>query len=288
MSEPSRPRTRVHFHDDRRPSVLFVVDERIVAGHISDIHDDGFTIITTEDFSQVESPLIETMFLGRIDDQRFIENLRIARVRHAGVSESWSLTIFIGDKVRLHEFHRLLDSSRGDPALAVDPTVDRSRLPRIEPSKHYTQEAVDTRLEWLRKTTGGQLRNIDTHAFRIESLAGNVENFVGAVQVPLGIAGPIQVNGLYAKGPVAIPMATTEGALVASLNRGALALNRCGGVTVHVRRQRIDWPARSSATSSASAFRPCCFRWRRSPRRRWSESCPSTSPRWAGEPHPGD
>ncbi|GDX81324.1 hypothetical protein LBMAG42_31350 [Deltaproteobacteria bacterium] len=219
--------------------MLFVVDERILAGHISDIHDDGFSIITTEDFSQMESRIIETLFLGALDEQRFIENLRIARVRHADVSDSWSLTVFIGDKARLGEFHQLLEAARGDRTQTVDPSVDRARLPRIEPAKHYTQEAVDTRLDWLRRTTGAELQNIDTHAFRIESLAGNVENFVGAVQVPLGIAGPIRVNGLYAKGPVAIPMATTEGALVASLNRGAVALNRCGGVTVHVRRQRM-------------------------------------------------
>lgn len=239
MSAPDAPQTRVFFHEARRPQVLFVVDERIVAGHISDIHDDGFSIVTTEDFSQVESRIIETMFLGALDDQRFIEHLRIARVRHADVSDSWSLTVYIGDKAQLSELHRLLDAARGDPTPAVDLSVDRSRLPRIEPAKHYTPEAVDTRLRWLRKTTGAELQNIDTHAFRIESLAGNIENFVGAVQVPLGIAGPIVVNGLYAKGPVAIPMATTEGALVASLNRGAVALNRCGGVTVHVRRQRM-------------------------------------------------
>ncbi len=238
-SEAGQARTRVYFHEDRRPPVLFVVEERIFAGHISDIHDDGFSIITTEDFSAVESTMIETMFLGRIEDQRFVEQLRIARVRHAELSGSWSLTIFVGDKARLHAFHRMLGATTREDALAIDPTVDRTRLPRIEPAKHYTQAAVDTRLEWLRKTTGSALLNIDEHAFRIESLAGNVENFVGAVQVPLGIAGPILVNGLYAKGHVAIPMATTEGALVASLNRGAMALNRCGGVTVHVRRQRM-------------------------------------------------
>ncbi len=239
MTAPELIKTRVFFHEDRKPPVLFVVDGHIFSGHISDIHDDGFSIVTAQDFSQVESSTIETMFLGRIDEQKFLKHLRIARVRHADLSGSWSLTVFLGDKAQSNAFHRLLDHASHDVTLKVDPSVDRTRLPRIPPSKHYTQEAVDTRLEWIRSTTGRAVRNIDKHAFRIESLAGNVENFVGAVQVPLGIAGPIQVNGLYAKGHVAVPMATTEGALVASLNRGAAALNKCGGVTVHVRRQRM-------------------------------------------------
>ncbi len=239
MSARKHGKTRVFFHEDRRPPVLMVVEGRIFAGRITDIHDDGFTIVTNEDFSQVESDTIETMFLGRIDDQKFVEDLRIARVRHADLSGSWSLTVFIADKARAADLHALLDSGSHGAAHVIDPTVDRTRLPRIAPSEHYTQEAVDTRLDWVRRTTGRQLPNIDKHAFRIESLAGSVENFVGAVQVPLGIAGPILVNGLYAKGHVAVPMATTEGALVASLNRGAMALNKCGGVTVHVRRQRM-------------------------------------------------
>lgn len=216
-----------------------MVDGAIFSGRISDLHDDGFSIVTQDDFSQVETRRIETMFLGRLEEQRFIEDLRIARVRHADLSGSWTLTVYIGDKARLQAFHHLLQATHRETSHAIDPDVDRTRLPRIEPSRHYTPEAVHTRLEWIRKTTGSPCVNIDKHAFRIESLAGNVENFVGAVQVPIGIAGPLQVNGLYAKGHVAIPIATTEGALVASLNRGARALNASGGVTVHVRRQRM-------------------------------------------------
>jgi hydroxymethylglutaryl-CoA reductase (NADPH) len=59
--------------------------------------------------------------------------------------------------------------------------------------------------------------------------AGNCEHFVGVAQVPIGIAGPIKINGEHAKGEFLVPMATAEGTLVASYNRGIKVLNQCGG-----------------------------------------------------------
>ncbi len=60
----------------------------------------------------------------------------------------------------------------------------------------------------------------------------NCENMIGAVQVPLGVAGPLLVNGRYAKGEYYIPLATTEAALVASVNRGCKSITRSGGAVV--------------------------------------------------------
>jgi hydroxymethylglutaryl-CoA reductase (NADPH) len=62
----------------------------------------------------------------------------------------------------------------------------------------------------------------------------NIENLIGCVKVPLGVIGPLRINGLNAVGDYAIPMATTEAALVASYARGANAANRAGGVTTAV------------------------------------------------------
>lgn len=59
--------------------------------------------------------------------------------------------------------------------------------------------------------------------------AGNIENYVGTVRLPLGLAGPLRVNGLFARGDYYLPLATTEAALVASYHRGATLLNRAGG-----------------------------------------------------------
>lgn len=54
--------------------------------------------------------------------------------------------------------------------------------------------------------------------------------FIGVAQVSLGIAGPIKINGEHAKGDFLIPLATSEGTLVASYNRGMKVVNLCGGV----------------------------------------------------------
>lgn len=59
--------------------------------------------------------------------------------------------------------------------------------------------------------------------------ARNIENFVGTVKVPVGIAGPLRVNGTYAGGDYYVPLATTEAALVASYNRGTRVISESGG-----------------------------------------------------------
>ena len=65
-----------------------------------------------------------------------------------------------------------------------------------------------------------------------ENYQANIENMIGTVKIPVGVIGPLRVNGLHANGDYLIPLATTEAALVASYNRGAKAVNKAGGVTV--------------------------------------------------------
>lgn len=64
----------------------------------------------------------------------------------------------------------------------------------------------------------------------------NIENVIGTISIPLGVVGPIKINGGYAKGSFYLPIATTEGALVASIARGTKAINESGGAEVNVYR----------------------------------------------------
>jgi hydroxymethylglutaryl-CoA reductase (NADPH) len=68
----------------------------------------------------------------------------------------------------------------------------------------------------------------------------NVEYFIGTVKMPVGLAGPLRVNGLFAQGDFYVPLATTEAALVASHNRGARLISEAGGCSAMVLNEGIS------------------------------------------------
>lgn len=105
----------------------------------------------------------------------------------------------------------------------------RVRIPRSE-DDDYADAAIRARQRFAEQFTQQDFRHLKHYSFDAHQLQGNCENFVGVAQVPVGLAGPLTVNGEHAQGDFLIPMATTEGTLVASYNRGIQVLNLCGGV----------------------------------------------------------
>jgi hydroxymethylglutaryl-CoA reductase (NADPH) len=67
-----------------------------------------------------------------------------------------------------------------------------------------------------------------------EAQKRNIENPIGAIQIPVGLAGPLKINGINTQGEFYVPLATTEGALVASVNRGCSAITDAGGANVRI------------------------------------------------------
>jgi hydroxymethylglutaryl-CoA reductase (NADPH) len=63
----------------------------------------------------------------------------------------------------------------------------------------------------------------------LQPYAANIENCIGTVKIPVGIAGPLRVNGTFAKGDYLLPLATSEAALIASYHRGAVVISKSGG-----------------------------------------------------------
>ncbi len=109
----------------------------------------------------------------------------------------------------------------------------RVRIPRSG-EDDYSDEAAAARRAFVREQTGTDLDHVGRYSLDPATLPGNIENFTGVAQVPLGIAGPVRITGEHAQGDFYIPMATTEGTLVASYNRGMRLLTECGGVTTTV------------------------------------------------------
>ena len=93
---------------------------------------------------------------------------------------------------------------------------------------------VDERRKAAESFTGSKFDNISKYSFDPAAAAKNIENMIGAVQIPLGYAGPVLINGEFAKGEFLVPLATTEGALVASVSRGMSAITGSGGANVKI------------------------------------------------------
>jgi hydroxymethylglutaryl-CoA reductase (NADPH) len=115
---------------------------------------------------------------------------------------------------------------------AADRAPARAKIPRR--GDDYTREAAAERADFLQQATGVRPEHIARYSMDPSAVAGNIEHFVGVAQVPIGIAGPLLVDGEEAHGEFYVPMATTEGTLVASYNRGMKLLHAAGGVKTTV------------------------------------------------------
>jgi hydroxymethylglutaryl-CoA reductase (NADPH) len=115
----------------------------------------------------------------------------------------------------------------------VSEATRNGRIPR-DRDNDYTREQADARRVFAQERTGADLHHVASYSFDPAMLPGNVENFIGVAQVPIGLAGPLLVDGEHAKGEFYVPLATAEGTLVASYNRGMRLLREAGGVTTTV------------------------------------------------------
>ncbi len=109
----------------------------------------------------------------------------------------------------------------------------RLRIPRLK-GNDYSEQAARQRREFLHERSGVELQHSSHYSLDPASLEGNTENFFGVVQMPVGVAGPYRINGEHAQGDFYIPMATTEGTLIASYSRGMRLVSESGGCTVTV------------------------------------------------------
>ncbi|MBN8574575.1 MAG: 3-hydroxy-3-methylglutaryl-CoA reductase, partial [Candidatus Kapabacteria bacterium] len=127
---------------------------------------------------------------------------------------------------KITPFEKVLDN------VVQDTSQDIKDIPPIPHPILWSQEAMKKRQSYIKQLTGlalpyltGEIPIPDSELYR-----GNIEQQIGYTQIPTGIIGPLLVKGTLAQGNFYVPLATTEGALVASYNRGAKATAMCGGI----------------------------------------------------------
>ena len=101
-------------------------------------------------------------------------------------------------------------------------------------NRGHTQADVEDRRAAVEEFSGSKLDKITQCCFDAETASHNCENMIGSIQVPLGYAGPVKISGEYANGEFLVPLATTEGALIASISRGMSVINAAGGSRTRV------------------------------------------------------
>jgi hydroxymethylglutaryl-CoA reductase (NADPH) len=116
----------------------------------------------------------------------------------------------------------------GTLKLKVDGSIAKDR------PVDYSDEAIAVRQAFVEEFTGEKMHHIKHYSFDAHTTQGNIEHFTGVAQIPIGFAGPLAIHGEHAQGDFIVPMATTEGTLVASYNRGMKVINHSGGVKVTI------------------------------------------------------
>jgi hydroxymethylglutaryl-CoA reductase (NADPH) len=132
-----------------------------------------------------------------------------------------------------------------------------STLPRIPRSDEddFERAIVGERRALCEKIAGKPLTQLGGAPADLESARGNIENLIGFAQVPVGIAGPLVVDTLAGPREVYVPMATNEGALVASHSRGMRLLASCGGARSRVTREGLTQNPMLMYEDAAAAMR---------------------------------
>jgi hydroxymethylglutaryl-CoA reductase (NADPH) len=107
------------------------------------------------------------------------------------------------------------------------------RIPR-DKEDDYSADMIRARQDFIEQHTQAKLDHTRRFSFDPGEMSGNIENLFGVAQIPIGLAGPLLVNGEHAQGEFYVPMATLEGTMLASYNRGMRVIRESGGVLTTV------------------------------------------------------
>ncbi len=230
---------RLFFNRDQQPEVVITYRDARVMGHLIDLAEGGVRIALRRG-DDAPPPMGDTVQVRVLVGQGHVQSLEGLIVRRI-VTEAdsrVSVTLLADDPALRARLWLMLDSLVGSGG-SLHSAADLTELPKIPGRGDYSEEARIDRLGWLTRQTGAPLAAMHPTRLVAERLSSNLENMIGAVEIPVGIAGPLRFRGTDARGVFYAPFATTEGALVASATRGATAISRSNGVVTRVISQRM-------------------------------------------------
>ncbi|XP_057805876.1 3-hydroxy-3-methylglutaryl-coenzyme A reductase-like [Salvia miltiorrhiza] len=202
-------------------------------------------VVTVSDIAAVLTFVASFIYLLGFFGIGFVQSIIIPRAPLEDVTD---------DEDEISDFDRLMvkEDSPKIPCAAAAPKSDYLKIEKIEVTDEQDEEIVKSvvegkipsyalesklgdcrraaaiRREALQRITGKSLEGLPLNGFDYESILGQCcEMPVGYVQIPVGIAGPLLLD----EHEYSVPMATTEGCLVASTNRGCKAIYASGGAT---------------------------------------------------------
>jgi hydroxymethylglutaryl-CoA reductase (NADPH) len=107
---------------------------------------------------------------------------------------------------------------------------ERPAPPRIPGGTSVSPDVVESRWQILNVADTARRALLDAAAGEsLDPYQQNIENCIGTVKIPVGLAGPLRIRGMFASGDYYVPLATTEAAMVASYARGARTITEAGG-----------------------------------------------------------
>jgi hydroxymethylglutaryl-CoA reductase (NADPH) len=121
------------------------------------------------------------------------------------------------------------------------PAEEQPLGPRVPGQALWTAEARAERIAFLEQR-GVEVPALTGRASEVDpaALKGNIENYIGMTCIPTGLIGPLRVNGLHAAGDYYVPLATSEGALIASYDRGARIISLAGGASALTTTEQVQ------------------------------------------------
>ncbi|MGE0172375.1 MAG: phosphotransferase [Oligoflexales bacterium] len=226
---------------DDKWDIRFLYQKQEYKCHILDISKEGVRI-------QIPQEMAGLVRIGDVIDgvaffcestKKFDGNFSVSGINSK--QNDYSLNLFSSDPQTKVTLWRIIDQVELSPQQKWAQASQQGKYENTKvPGRGiYTEEARLERLAFAREKTNSDLKNLQVTNFDAKKLTSNIENFVGSLEIPVGIAGPLRFFGESVRGEIFAPLATTEGALVASACRGATAISKSGGVFTRVLKQRM-------------------------------------------------